>query len=52
MSSVLETCGHGQISKEEAKNRLKAADKTKAHLFREGDIKSRRFLLSYLSDKD
>ena len=52
MSGVLETCWHGQISKEEAENRLIAADKTNAYLFRESDIKSRRFLLSYISDKD
>ena len=52
MSDVLETCWHGQISKEEAENRLRASNKTNAYLFRESDIKRRRFLLSYISDKD
>ena len=52
MSNILETCWHGQISKEEAENRLSGAGKTNAYLFRESDIKGRRFLLSYISDKD
>ena len=45
-----ETCWHGKLSKEEAEDRLIAANKTEAYLFRESDIKSRRFLLSYISD--
>ena len=52
MSGVLETCWHGQISKEEAENRLRASSKANAYLFRESDIKSRKFLLSYISDND
>ena len=52
MSNILETCWHGQSSKEEAENRLSGAGKTNAYLFRESDIKGRRFLLSYISDKD
>ena len=48
----LETCWHGKLSKEEAENRLIAADKTGTYLFRESDIKSRRYLLSYTSDNN
>jgi len=34
MSNILETCWHGQISKEEAENRLNGAGKANAYLFR------------------
>ena len=52
MSTVVESCWHGKISSTEAEHRLMATNKTKAYLVRESDVKSNRFLLSYVSDKD
>ena len=52
MSTVVESCWHGKISSTEAEHRLMATNKAKAYLVRESDVKSNRFLLSYVSDKD
>ena len=39
-----------QISSREAEARLGAINKPKAYLFRESDVKSKKFILSYISD--
>ena len=52
MATVLEDCWHGKISSREAEERLMAVNKTCAYLFRESNIKSKKFILSYISDKD
>ena len=51
MATVLEDCWHGKISSREAEERLTAVNKTNAYLFRESDIKSKKFILSYISDR-
>ena len=50
MSTVVEASWHGQISSREAEARLGAINKPKAYLFRESDVKSKKFILSYISN--
>ena len=52
MATVVEDCWHGKVSSRLAEERLVAVNKTNAYLFRESDVKSKKYILSYLSDKN
>ena len=49
MASIVEDCWHGKLSSKEAEARLVGVNKAKAYLFRESDVKEKRFILSYIS---
>ena len=52
MLPVVKACWHGKLSTREAEERLRTINKSNAYLIRESDIKSKQFVLSYLSDKN
>ena len=52
MLPVVKACWHGKLSTREAEERLRTINKSNAYLIRESDIRSKQFVLSYLSDKN
>ena len=52
MSDVVEACHHGRISSKEVRRRLRGANRVGGYITWETSGKFKKFVLSYLTDKD
>ena len=52
MSDVVEACHHGKISPKEVRRRLRGANRVGGYITWETPGKLKKFVLSFLTDKD
>ena len=52
MSDVVEACHHGKISPKEVRRRLRGANRVGGYITWETTGKLKKFVLSFLTDKD